>query len=274
MNHKTVFIDFDGTFADFGRIPPAHLDAVRAAQAAGHRVFLCTGRPWVMVPASVREGFFDGLVCAAGGYVRIDDQVLTDVRFPPEVAARTAAILAELDATFVLESPEVLFSTPGAAERIAVTFAAFHRGGGSEDRLVDLSTVLRTSDDLSTCSFSKAAAYHCPVPVTEVAARIGPQVGALPDSLTGRSGHSGEIYQIGVDKAAGIRVVQAHLGLRREDVIAIGDGLNDLEMLEYAGIGVAIEGSPDVLRSVAQLIVPGPREAGIVQAFAELGLIA
>ena len=272
MNHKTVFIDFDGTFADFGRIPPAHLDAVQAARAAGHRVFLCTGRPWLMVPASVREGFFDGLVCAAGGYVRIDDQVLADVRFPAELGARTAAALIAANAAFLLEAPDQLFSTTGAVDRLAAAVATFHRAGGAEGA-AELLRALRTSDDLSDCSFSKVAVFDSKVPVEELAAQLGPAVGALPNSMTHASGSSGELYQIGVDKAAGIRVVEAHLGLRREDIIGIGDGLNDLEMLQYAGVGVAVEESPDLVKAAAQLIVPGPQGAGVAQAFAELGLI-
>lgn len=267
MNHKTVFVDFDGTFGDFGGIPLAHLDAVRIARAAGHRVFLCTGRPRVMVPRSLREGVFGGLICAAGGYVEVAGQVLTDIRFPAELGDRTAAALIAADATFLLEAPDRLFTVTGARERIAAAAAVFDPDGHAE-----LLRDLRTADDLSGCSFAKAVVFDSTVPVDQLAAQIGPAVGALPNSLTHTSGHSGELYQIGVDKAAGIRVVEAHLGLRREDIIAIGDGRNDLEMLQYAGVGVAVEESPDEVKAAAQLIVPGPQGAGVARAFAELGL--
>ena len=270
--NKTVFIDFDGTFADHGRTPPGHLEAVRAARAEGHRVFLCTGRPKVLVPRRYRESVFDGLVCAAGGYVEIDGQVLTDIRFPAELASRTASLLAAQQAVFLLEAPGALFTTPGAAARIREIVTSIRWPSDPEDGPEGLLGALRIPDDLSVCSYSKVSVFHAPVPVTELAEAIGPEIGALPNSLTGIGGHAGELYQIGVDKSAGIKVVEAHLGLRRSDIIAIGDGHNDIEMLQYAGFGVAGGGSPAEVRQVAQVIIPGPDAAGLVYGFAELGL--
>ena len=271
--NKTVFIDFDGTFADHGQIPPGHLEAVRVARAAGHRVFLCTGRPKVMVPRRFRESVFDGLVCAAGGYVEIGGQVLADVRFPPELASRTAALLAAAQATFLLEAPDELFSTPAAAVRIHEIFHGVMWPADSENGPEELLGALRTPDDLTACSFGKVSVLDAPVPVTELAVAIGPEIGALPNSVTGFGGHAGELYQLGVDKAVGVRVVEAHLGLRRADIIAIGDGHNDIEMLEYAGVGVAVAEAPPAIREVAQLTIPGPASAGLVEGFERLGLI-
>lgn len=270
--NKTVFIDFDGTFADRGQIPPGHVEAVRAARAAGHRVFLCTGRPKVMVPRRFREAVFDGLVCAGGGYVEIDGQVLADVRFPAALAARTASLLAGHDATFLLEAPDALFSTPGAAERIREIFTGVMWPADSETGPGELLRALRTPDDLSSCSFGKVSVLDSPVTVNQLAEEIGPEIGPLPNSVTGIGGHGGELYQLGVDKSAGIRIVEAQLGLRRSDIIAIGDGQNDIEMLAYAGLGVAVEGAPAEVRRVAQVLIPGPDAAGLVRGFAELGL--
>ena len=49
---RAIFLDVDGTYAIHGKVPDAHVGAVRAARAAGHKVFLCTGRP---VSALTRE---------------------------------------------------------------------------------------------------------------------------------------------------------------------------------------------------------------------------
>ncbi len=269
--NKTVFIDFDGTFADHGRIPAAHLEAVRLARAAGHRVFLCTGRPKVMVPRRVRDGVFDDLVCAAGGYVEVDGQVLSDVRFPAELGARAATVLVEARASFLLEAPEAVFSSAESAQQVRAIFASASWPGEPDDS-DDLLVALRPTDRLDECSFSKVSVFDSPIPVTTLAERIGPEVGALPNSVTGLSGHAGELYQLGVDKSVGIAAVEARLGLRREDIVAIGDGHNDLEMLAYAGVGVAVEEAPPEVRAVAQVIIPGPGRGGLLPGFAELGL--
>ncbi|MCA0252346.1 MAG: Cof-type HAD-IIB family hydrolase [Actinobacteria bacterium] len=269
---KTVFIDFDGTFADRGLVPPGHFEAVHRARENGHRVFLCTGRPKISVPAEALGSLFDGVVCTAGGYVEIKERVLSDVRFPPELAARTLAELLAHDAAFLLEAPQALFSTDSGLERIRKLYGRALWAADPEMGLEGFLANIHTPDDLSTCSFSKVVVVDSPVPVTELAEAIGPEVGALPDSVTGRSGSGGELYQLGVDKSAGIAVVEAHLGLRRRDIIAIGDGTNDIEMLAYAGLGIAVEGSPPEVLAVAQRTIPGPAVEGVAQAFAELGL--
>jgi hypothetical protein len=56
------------------------------------------------------------------------------------------------------------------------------------------------------------------------------------------------------------------------DVVAIGDQLNDLEMVGEAGIGVAMAGAPEALRSVARMIAPPIAEEGAAEVLAELVL--
>ena len=67
----------------------------------------------------------------------------------------------------------------------------------------------------------------------------------------------------------------AELGLANFDIVfvAIGDSHNDLEMVAYAGTGVAIEGGVPELLALADLVVPTPEQAGLVVAFERLGLI-
>lgn len=269
---KSIFIDFDGTFADYGQVPPAHIEAVRQARDAGHRVFLCTGRAKTMVPRRFLHSFFDGLVCAAGGYVELDGQVLADVRYPSDLAAKTAALLVEHDATFILEAPDRLLTSPASAARLRSFFEPLlDRGEVPGEGLL---SAVEACEDLSDASFSKVSIMSSPIEVTRLAELIGSEIGALPNSVTGRSGHAGELYLRGVDKSLGIATVEQHFSLDRTDIIAIGDGMNDLEMIGYAGIGVAVDGAPVEVLAAAQHVIPGPAGEGIVQAFRDLGLIS
>jgi hydroxymethylpyrimidine pyrophosphatase-like HAD family hydrolase len=55
----------------------------------------------------------------------------------------------------------------------------------------------------------------------------------------------------GVSKASGLQTVAERLGVARADVLAIGDGRNDLEMLTWAGRGVAMGQAPEEVKAVA-----------------------
>lgn len=271
---RAVFLDFDGTYADHGIVPPGHVAAVRAARAAGHAVFLCTGRPRSMILPSVLVEL-DGFVAAAGGYVEIAGQVLADHRFPPDLAERVVALLDEHDVAYLLEAPEAVYGPPGVDRRLASLLAGHLRSSDSPEREGprDILAALRMSDDLAATSFGKVTYFESPVAGADLVRELGPAVGVLPSSIPDMGDSAGELYLPWVHKALGIRTVVDHLGIDHEQVIAVGDGLNDIEMLEYAAVAVAIEGSDPRVLSVADRVALGPHVEGLVAAFAELGLL-
>lgn len=272
---RAVFLDVDGTYADHGVVPAEHVAAVRAARAAGHLVLLCTGRPLSMLPERIRAAGFDGIVGSAGGYVEVGGRVLVDRRFPAYLAARMVEVLDELDAAYLLEAPDALHGRTGVDVRLHALLAEHERARHERDRDApsDMLERLRMSDDLSAASFGKVTCFDSPVPVGEIAERVGPEVAALPSSVPGMGDRSGELFLADVHKARGMAVVVEHLGMDRADVVAFGDGLNDLEMLQYAGIGVAIAGSDPRVLAAADRVAAGPQDAGLAAAFVELDLV-
>ncbi|MFC7374038.1 HAD hydrolase family protein [Brachybacterium sp. GCM10030268] len=269
-----VFIDFDGTFAAHGVAPPQHADAVRRARSAGHTVLLCTGRPASIVAPDV-AALFDGVVASAGAYVRVGTDVLRDTRFPQELGRRSVEILQGHGVAFALEAPEALYCTPETAARIRAGVGSPQPGlaGGVGRGPQDIVDAARTPADLATCSFAKISLWGSPVRVEQLAEEIGPEVGALPNSIAQDDTSSGELHLREIDKADGVRQVAGHLGIELTATVGIGDGMNDLGMVRAAGTGVVIHGAPAALREAADLEVPGPAEHGVLIAFERLGLL-
>lgn len=85
MKEKWIFLDIDGTLTSPGsNVPPeSALKAIRAAQAKGHKVLLCTGRNMALLSPLLKY-CFDGVVASAGGYVVYGDQVIYDCPMPQE----------------------------------------------------------------------------------------------------------------------------------------------------------------------------------------------
>ncbi len=74
-----------------------------------------------------------------------------------------------------------------------------------------------------------------------------------------------ELGHPGVSKGTGLAWVAARLGFETADVVAFGDGENDLELLEEAGFGIAIEGSHERLVAMADWTCPPPEEDGVAR---------
>lgn len=72
-----------------------------------------------------------------------------------------------------------------------------------------------------------------------------------------------EILPKGIDKAASLERLLAHIGMTREQMIACGDGYNDLTMIQYAGLGVAMENAVLPVRKAADFITYSNNDDGV-----------
>ena len=120
MNHKLIFLDIDGTLLPPGEmlIPDSTLQALRAARANGHKLFLCTGRNLRMTAPLLEYGCFDGAICSAGGYVLCDGQVLVDLPMEPEQCSGLSAVLEQHGVDYTLESGQPIYKIVYIAEHL------------------------------------------------------------------------------------------------------------------------------------------------------------
>jgi Cof subfamily protein (haloacid dehalogenase superfamily) len=69
----------------------------------------------------------------------------------------------------------------------------------------------------------------------------------------------------GVTKGAGLDFLAEHMGFTREQTVAFGDGENDVELVDWAGYGIAVENAHDRVKAVADWIAPSAQEEGVAQ---------
>ena len=85
--------------------------------------------------------------------------------------------------------------------------------------------------------------------------------------------HSSDVVPISGSKAAGVAKVVDQLGFKPENVMVFGDGLNDLELFDYAGISVAMGVSHDKIKEKADYITKTLEEDGIFNALEGFGMV-
>ena len=74
-----------------------------------------------------------------------------------------------------------------------------------------------------------------------------------------------EIMPKDIDKGYGLSVVAESLGIDRKETVAIGDSMNDLAMVEWAGVGVAVSNADDRLKSAADIVTKEPMSLGVLE---------
>jgi Cof subfamily protein (haloacid dehalogenase superfamily) len=278
VSGKAVFLDVDGTLLDgFGLVPASAAAAVRGARAAGHEVYLCTGRALAELWEHVLEPGFDGIIASAGGYVEHHGEVLQQLAMPVELVSRIVTFFDANGVDFLLESAGGLYGSRNAhphLERIVfegVTDpeerALLQAGMGPFlDHMVVGSDLLR--DDITKVSF-----LHSQVSVERVRQEFAGELEVIGATVPQFGPHSGEMSLPGIHKASAIELLIAHAGIDLADTIAFGDGRNDLEMLAFVHVGVAMANADTTLLALADEVVPPAGEDGIAIGFERLGLV-
>ena len=75
-----------------------------------------------------------------------------------------------------------------------------------------------------------------------------------------------EIVASGCSKASGLTSLLEYLGITKEEVMAIGDHTNDMEVIQMAGIGVAVANAQEELKAVADYVTREERAEGVIEA--------
>lgn len=275
---KAVFLDVDGTFVnDRGIVPPSAREAVVAARTNGHRIFLCTGRSMSELWDEIVEPGFDGIIASAGGYVQCDGQVLLHRTVPVEDLRRVVEFFDCHGVEYFLEANSGLYGSRHAKERLRElifgpvsdedVLAELEKGlGGFIDSLVVEPDPVR--EDINKVSFLDSR-----LTIEQIRAEFDGAFDVISATVPMFGPNSGEMSLPGIHKATGIELLIQHAGIARADTIAYGDGANDLEMLEFVAIGVAMGNARPAVLEVADLVTAGVDHDGIHRSFEALGLI-
>ena len=282
MDTRLIFLDIDGTFIEPGRTeaPASAAEAVRAARANGHKVFLCTGRNYKMT-APVLDYGFDGYVCSAGGYVVCGQEVLFDCPMTPAQCEGVRALLEAHGVECTLEAKDATYGGSQMIERMA-GYQAKQAGPVNSElerwrRAFADGMLIRPLDQYRGESIYRIC-YIAPDAASLLPAKeaYGNQFNFCESTTFKPEGFTfinGELINRKFNKGEGIRRICEHLGLTTAAAVAFGDSENDLEMTEVAGISYCMANGSPALKARCTRVCPAVTEDGIAAAFRELGLI-
>jgi hydroxymethylpyrimidine pyrophosphatase-like HAD family hydrolase len=244
-----VALDIDGTLVDHsGMLPTSVVEAVSRVVAADVPVVLATGRSWHATrPVHEALALPRGLATSSNGAVQVS--------YPPTEFTR----LKTFDAGPVID--RVLDIHPGALLAVEVLGSGYKVTApfppGDLDGQVDVVPVPEMTAEPVT-----RVIVRDPNSSDEDFIRMAERLGL--HSVSYFIGWSAwlDIAPKGVDKAVALSEIAADLGIPATDVLALGDGRNDIEMLRWAGRGVALGQAPPEVRDVADAVTEPFDEGG------------
>ena len=254
---KAAFFDIDGTLLSFKThlVSPGTIQAFEELHRQGIHTFISSGRPKVLIPP-MPVGF-DGYVTMNGGYCFVGNQVLLRNPIPQEETDRWLQYAEQENlCTMIFTEHEMFVNTHSDPVANAIRnqlefqmpplLPTRQMMGHETFQVIAIMPADRDNDVLQMLP-------HCRLP------RWHPQFSDLVNADN--------------SKATGIDSILHHYGIDRNECIGFGDGGNDIEMLDFCGIGVAMGNADDNVKAHADYVTTSVDDEGIANALRQLHII-
>lgn len=255
---KLIAVDLDGTLLCSGgrTVHERNVRALERAAACGVRVVVCTGRIFTAAVKYARLVPGDQpVICVNGAVVRTSRSLayMRRVSMPSQTARAVLGLLHECGANIWLYSGDLCW-----AERESPALDKMRLRTDVEVRFAP------RLDELEPLRAEKIFCMQTPEETVRLRALAAERLGVsvyvtlpLPEYL--------EILSPEATKGKALTLLAAELGVAKEEIAAFGDGLNDMELFDAAGLTVAMGNAADELKARADLVAPTNNEGGVGQ---------
>ena len=263
MGRKAVFFDIDGTlWSTDNVIPESTVEAIHGLQRNGHLAFINTGRTRAFVRReNLLDIGFDGICCGCGTMLELNGRAEYYYKIPEDFAIYTVETIRQFHFKPVLEGRYKLYLDDE-------DFASDFYGMKLHDEMGD--DLLTIRDHWGKWEISKLS---CATPQPEADVAACKEILGKDYEFMSHNPEVVELVPTGHTKATIMDKVCERFDIDISDTIAVGDGVNDLEMLHHAGSGIAMGSGSDEAKAAADFVTTGLNEDGIMNAMKQSGLI-
>lgn len=260
---KLIVSDLDGTLIRYGsdNVSPSTKKEVQALQQKGHHFTLATGRSWKQTRHIAKELDITLPVILQAGAIVFDPKTERPIRIQPlrreiEIELRQILNSPHVD-QFCLNESGMYYATEvntrGGNWMIASGEECQINAGGYPVGPIIKHLFIGREKELRQV-------------ITKIEQTITPKPNWIlwpPDIMT--DDWFLEVFDPSASKGQALAWLANMLNVKQDEVMAFGDGHNDFDMIEWAGMGVVIERAPVELKDKADWIIPGPEQDGVAK---------
>ena len=276
MRYRLLALDVDGTLLDpAGELRPTFRYAVLAVQQRGLRVILCTGRRFrTALPLAQALQLAGPIVVHNGALVKdaMSGQTLQRQYMSAAMYLQAQSLLRQLSTpmAYIDAFHENVDIITEPMERAHPFQQEYLQDNLPHCRIVDTLDVPPAHGVVLMSIMADGQSLHALRPAIEQALGSQGRVHLLLNK--NYQGHILEVLQAGVSKWQGLQYVAAQEGIAPEEIVAIGDDHNDVDMIRHAGLGIAMGNAVAEVQAAADVVTGNNAEDGLVQALARFVL--
>ena len=261
---KALFFDIDGTLIDGNNgmktIPVSVVAQLERLHDAGHKLVVCSGRPFAMIGQDLRLPVFDAYVMCNGAHVEADGKTVFAKTMDTELAAHYVNLFEELGMEYMLQTAHHIYLDHRfhAIEEFFAVFNTLDIFTYDFDKDEVLARTIKLEANMTEQDYERMMAY------------MEGKSGFVAHMDGNGTYNSFEICSPTINKAVGIEQVLHYYGVSTEDTYAFGDGINDREMIQAVGCGVAMGNACEELKAVADVVCDPIWEDGLARYLATI----
>ena len=268
-----LFFDIDGTIVNSRETMPESAGrAVRLAKENGHRLFLATGRSFPTVQPWLFDYGFDGIIVTGGARVMCEGEPIFLQHIDPDKLRLFDDYCKERGYMYAVQGYRHNYVPERVKEEILKIVdlheATMSLGEGYAAKMATFDDVSEVFDDAEKLSF-----YFVPDTIENISRDLGDYFNIMPFFPVDRDAVCGEIHCGGLNKAIGVTKLAEYFHEPIEDTIAFGDGPNDIEMLQAAGLSVCMGNGAQVTKDASDIVADTVDNDGLYKIMKELKLI-
>jgi len=276
VGYRILALDIDGTILDpYGKLPTAVRDAVAAARCRGLWVVLCTGRRFRTALPWARELELEGTIVVNNGTLVKDIQSGETLRHAYLPIGEYASVIS-----FVRRRGSPLVYVDTYHDRVdLLTERCSETHAYQREYLDDNTEFFQTVDDLYSQPRSDVIMVSTMADEATLTAMRDEARDAFGDRLHTHTlinkNYQGLILEFLSPKSGkwpALEAVAAEAGVVPEEIIAIGDDTNDIEMIRCAGLGIAMGNAAAEVKQSADRVVRSNAEGGVAEAIEKASL--
>lgn len=266
MTFKLVCLDMDGTLLNSSKeVSNRNKEAIKKAHDMGVKIAISTGRVFTSAKYYAQLlGINAPIIASNGAYIREKDRnkVIYSSTLSIEECKKILGIIKNYDFKVYFNTFNTIISPKPYPK--GYTYLEMN-----EDLSDDMKINLHVNPNLEEEFVNRDGEILKAICISEDYSTLKKAKDEIINlksfEVVSSLGDNFEVMKKGISKGNAVKILTEFYGFKREEVICIGDGENDLSMIKYAGLGVAMGNAPDYVKKEADYITETNDKDGVAE---------